>query len=598
MDTGIKSEKSSFVQSNGIAGLVVALQGALGEMAKAPINDPVVTDYMSKWVNLDPSTIKIIDNNTGKVLWTITGGWAEGVTPLTAKTPVVVEKVAAADYAAGGENVTGNTSGDIYKLTWNLKDGAMLRSDDFRLSYEVTVDTKEAGFVYETDYPANGNTSIEYKDDKGETKGNDIDVPDVNAIQLNAQIPLQKVGENGEALTGAEFNVYSVEDGKRILVDTVKVDAKGQYTLDLPAGSHIMVETKAPEGYLTAAEEIEISVDEDLNVSVKDTKTASYKNGTLTVVNNRPHAAVVLTIDMSGTMYRNKMNGKRYVDVAKQQAVNFVANYAVSENGGKRMLAVAAFDTDAKIIQNWIDVSTEAGLNTALKAINGIKVADNGSASSNQVCTNFDAGIILTRNLLKQPALDNIDRTFAIILSDGAPTVTVNADTATVGTIKSSFWGNQLDASGKKYQNARCGGGWTHPAEVAQTLKYMATGSDNLADQTCTYLDANGNKKEGIFIIGVGGLMNTKLFNDAVYGTSNGSRTSDVKKKPAAFNNVEALQGYSQTKIMAMTTGEWMNVLATKSGGSYASATNTTALQSGLAAILLAIRDTTATRTF
>ena len=79
--------------------------------------------------------------------------------------------------------------------------------------------------------------------------------------------------------------------------------------------------------------------------------------------------------------------------------------------------------------------------------------------------------------------MEGIARKFAIILSDGAPTVTVNADTDTVGTIKSSFWGTQKNAAGVKYQNARCGGGWTHPAEVAQTLQYLKTGSTGLDEK-------------------------------------------------------------------------------------------------------------------
>ena len=321
----------------------------------------------------------------------------------------------------------------------------------------------------------------------------------------------------------------------------------------------------------------------------------TYADGVLTVVNNPPHAAVVLTIDMSGTMYRNKMDGKRYVDVAKAKALEFVEQYADSAAGlnAKRMLSVVCFDTDAKIQQNWIDVSTAAGLSAAKAAINGIKVADNGSASSNQVCTNFDGGVILSRNLLKQDTVSDIDRCFTIILSDGAPTVTVNSDTDAVGTIQSSFWGNQLDAHGKKYPNARCGGGWTHPAEVESTLKYLATGKNNLADLTCSYINADGEEKEGIFIVGVGGLMNFKLFYDAVYGTSNGTRTSDVKKKPAAFNNVEALADYSQAEIMKLTTGDWMGILAEKVGGTYESATNTAALQAEFTNILNAIKDTT-----
>ena len=295
-------------------------------------------------------------------------------------------------------------------------------------------------------------------------------------------------------------------------------------------------------------------------------------------------AAVVLTIDMSGTMYRYKMGSKRYVDVAKAKALDFVEQYAaaVSESGDQRLLAIASFDTDAKVVLNWVDVNTADGLAAAKKAINNMKVADNGSTSSNQVCTNFDAGVILTRNLLKQAAVSEIDNKFAIIMSDGAPTVTVNSDTDTVGTIKSSFWGNQLNAAGTKYQNKHCGGGWTHPAEVESTLKYLATGSNNLADQTTSY----GENKEGIFIIGVGGDMSVKLFNDAVNGTSNGTRTTDVKKKTEAFNNVEALIGMTSKQILAMTTGEWLNLLAEKVGGTYVSASDASALQNEFNAIL------------
>jgi len=310
-----------------------------------------------------------------------------------------------------------------------------------------------------------------------------------------------------------------------------------------------------------------------------------------------PDAAVVLTIDMSGTMYRNKMDGQRYVDVAKAKATDFVNQFASSatEPDVKRMLAVVCFDTDAKIQQNWIDVSTASGLATATKAIDNIKVADNGDTSSTQVCTNFDGGVILTRNLLKQSTVQAIDKRFAIILSDGAPTVTVNNNTDTVGTIKSSFWDDQLDADGNKYQNARAGGGWTHPAEVARTKGYLA----GVAAETTSYYATTDTTKtnpiEGIFIIGVGGLMDFKLFHDAVYGTSNGTRTSDVKNKPGAFNNVDVLEGYTSDQIMKMTTGDWMTALVSSVGGEYVSATNSAALASEFANILNAIASVTET---
>ena len=589
MDTGITSDKSVFVQSNGIAGLCEALAGAMTELAKTPFNDVVVTDYMSKWVDFIPDTEKIIDKNTNQVIWSAANGWTEGVAKTTEKDPpVVCEVVESNEYIADdGETPETNENGTLYKLTWYVKDGAMLRSENYRLAYEVFVDTKERGFQYDVDYPANGKTELTYKDENGEEQKNLIEVPDVYAKTITADLKLKKVDESGNALTGAEFTLTGVSTKK-----TYTVDENGELTIaGLMPGSYELVETKAPSGYLAASETIVVTVADDGSVSVAENKSAEMnEEGVLVVVNHLPHAAVVLTIDMSGTMYRYKMNSKRYVDVAKEKAVEFAKQYAASAPSAdaKRMLSVVCFDTDAKIQQNWIDVSTESGLNTAVNAIKNIKVADNGSTSSNQVCTNFDGGVILSRNLLKQEAVNGIDRCFAIILSDGAPTVTVNQDTDTVGTIKSSFWGSQKDANGKQYQPARNGGGWTHPAEVDRTLTYLK----GLADLTCKYND-DGKAKEGIFIVGVGGQMTVKLFNDAVYGTSNGTRTTDVMKKPAVFNYVDALEGYTQAQILKMTTGDWMKNLANRVEGTYEIATNTSGLQKQFTNILNTIKDTT-----
>ena len=177
MDLGI--EKSTFVQSNGIAGLVEALETTINNISVTPYNDVVVTDFMSKWVNIDLSTLKIVDNRTGAVIWTIEGGWAEGVTPLTRECPVVIQKLDPSEYVAGGPDVAGNTSGEIYLLTWYVKDGPLLRSDNYSLKYEVTVDTAEEGYVAGKDYPANGYTDLTYTDPNGMIFTSAIRVPNV-----------------------------------------------------------------------------------------------------------------------------------------------------------------------------------------------------------------------------------------------------------------------------------------------------------------------------------------------------------------------------------------------------------------------------------
>lgn len=173
MDTGITAENSEYIRStNGIAGLITALQGVITDLSKIPLNDVVATTYTSKWVSLDQASVAIVDNKTNTVIYTAEQGWLieKDQRPTAQEVPVKIELVPASEYNNGGEIVEGNTYGDIYKITWYVKDGAMLRSDSYRLEYNVTEDYLENGFEYGISYPTNGNTFIEYKDENGNIK--------------------------------------------------------------------------------------------------------------------------------------------------------------------------------------------------------------------------------------------------------------------------------------------------------------------------------------------------------------------------------------------------------------------------------------------
>lgn len=168
---------------NQVAGI---LPTVMGEIVTTPYNDVFITDYMSKWVNLVPNTVRIYDDRTGTLLYDETAenpGWQveAALRPTALEVPVTVTEVPASEYAAGGADVEGNSNGTIYKLVWKVKDGPLLASDLFRLTYEVTVDTREKGFVYSRNYPANGNTYADYTDEDGNPGSYDIEVPDVYA---------------------------------------------------------------------------------------------------------------------------------------------------------------------------------------------------------------------------------------------------------------------------------------------------------------------------------------------------------------------------------------------------------------------------------
>lgn len=83
-----------------------------------------------------------------------------------------------------------------------------------------------------------------------------------------ANISINKTGEKGNALSGAEFSIdytsisgYSAEN---TTVATLTTDKNGKASLTkmLPPGSYTLRETKAPEGYVTAAD-ISFTIDAD-----------------------------------------------------------------------------------------------------------------------------------------------------------------------------------------------------------------------------------------------------------------------------------------------------------------------------------------------
>ena len=168
--------------------------GDAAELSKTNYTDVVITDYMSKWVILDTTSIYIKNDTTGEIIWTIKDGWKSDTDRPTTKTPVIVDVVESNKYIADdGVTEEINKNGVLYKLTWNVKDDCLLRTDNYSLHYVVTVDTAEEGFVPGVEYPANGHTYVEYEEDGH----NDIDVPDVTVpaytvTYLNGNVTLQK----------------------------------------------------------------------------------------------------------------------------------------------------------------------------------------------------------------------------------------------------------------------------------------------------------------------------------------------------------------------------------------------------------------------
>ncbi len=215
---------SNYFHYNSLDALLDNMESFKEELAVTNYKNIVVTDYMSKWVNLDTDTVRVMNDTTGETVWSAEKGWlvAEEARPTTQETPVIIEKISPVDYDDGGEDVVGNESGDIYKLTWYVKDDALLRIDTYSLRYIVTVDTQEPGFKPGTNYPANGDTSVTYEDENGKPTGNEIKVPTVKVpaytvtyISRGKTVQKTMALITGEAIPGCADPASYTNDGYR-----------------------------------------------------------------------------------------------------------------------------------------------------------------------------------------------------------------------------------------------------------------------------------------------------------------------------------------------------------------------------------------------
>jgi len=297
-----ENDNIHYVKSDSISTLTDALEDTLTALASTPFNDVVVTDYMSKWVNLLPETIKVTDaagnvvadfdpaNSTKDENGKYTSyayKWV-GNPHCKEKAPIVLDLVPASEYAAGGADVIGNKSGDIYKITWNLKDGALYRHDAFALHYEVTADVEEPGFKYDVDLPANGNTDIEYTDENGEEKTVPIRVPEIIVRRLISDAG-KIVGK--KLLDGAEpgsrtfsFLLTNTETGETAVATN---DRSGRFEFDmtsLDTGIYYFTVEEINEGdpdyiYDTAKFDVTVIIDGD-DVSVYSAEDIVFENET------------------------------------------------------------------------------------------------------------------------------------------------------------------------------------------------------------------------------------------------------------------------------------------------------------------------------
>ncbi|MDO4816676.1 MAG: VWA domain-containing protein [Bacillota bacterium] len=154
-------------------------------------------------------------------------------------------------------------------------------------------------------------------------------------------------------------------------------------------------------------------------------------------------AATVLLIDTSESMNYCSVCGQQYcrdkapsrLAAAKSAAISFLDSYKGDVVGSGRFISLVQFSNKASAPLGWVDVSTKAGYDAAVKAINSM---------GTNYGTNLDAGICVAASMFGSPDISFVGPTnrYVVALSDGAPNLSrsggsgiygsaqVNADTS------------------------------------------------------------------------------------------------------------------------------------------------------------------------
>lgn len=188
------------------------------EIIQIKYKNATITDYTSKWVQ--PLDINGDGEFTKKDITITNNGVVIDTTGITVRKLTSEEITLPND-----QELNGNTTGDIYEIKWEITE--YLRSwDKFILTYKVKVDTQEETFKSNTEYKANGVTTLTYdiisksslEAEEEIIKENvtyNITVPTVK--QEENIVIIKKIDENGDNLSGADFAIEETEGTNHVI---------------------------------------------------------------------------------------------------------------------------------------------------------------------------------------------------------------------------------------------------------------------------------------------------------------------------------------------------------------------------------------------
>ena len=314
------------------------------------------------------------------------------------------------------------------------------------------------------------------------------------AFATDAQTQAQK------QIEGGEIPVYYTYDAQ---TGTFGTTPTANPTVTSPGGKVEISKTIAPTGE-------ENLFDITLTVKTKQEITAS---------NTSPDAAVVLVLDVSGSMgycadcgTKRESHGHEFtdrsgggifggrpdeycdncgltkaehwssdmcsgftesrLDAAKATAAQFLQKFAASAAGAERQVAVVTFSSGANAMDfgygtYWLDVAEGNNLTTVVNMINALS-ADGG--------TNMDGGLRVAYKLLTQSTTTSIDYRNVILLTDGEPTYCVNDSGFKSWSASLSYGGGDRDVHG--IGSAACEKTVSYVEKVARAIRGLSADTE------------------------------------------------------------------------------------------------------------------------
>lgn len=308
--------------------------------------------------------------------------------------------------------IDGDTNEKLSGAQFNLVDDSgsvvsVLTTDGYGKAYINDLDISKSYKIQEITAPAgykldDSTFAVEFKAKDKTTVTAEIEVKNLKEeLPGKGKIELLKRDENGNVLEGAVFDILS-EQGE--VVDTLTTDSFGKASSkELPNGSYIVYEKKAPEGYLLDNTRYSVKIDGDgqildiktmtvLNQKVpeepqsygyieivkKDDNTGERIEGTVFEVfaaediyvkdtlTYRKNASVCrIKTDRNGIASTDRLPLGRYYAKEKAPADGYIAssekiNFSITEANYSEVQSKTIYNTPTKVIITKTDITTSA----------------------------------------------------------------------------------------------------------------------------------------------------------------------------------------------------------------------------------------------